>query len=186
MPAFLPRHRVHSPAPSLDGQIAELFSNHADFVWRSLRRFGVPDTEVEDAVQEVFLVVYRRLSEYEERGLLRPWLFAISRQVASHYRRRLGRAENRRRALIADATGHDFEELLARREAAGLVISFLEELEEPQRSVFVLADIEGLTAPEIAACLGMKLARVYGRLRLARKRFERTVAARAQEGGPTE
>jgi RNA polymerase sigma-70 factor (ECF subfamily) len=112
---------------------------------------------------------------------MRAWLFAIGRQVASHYRRGARRAENRRRALLTDTTGQDLEELLARREAAGLVNDFLEELDEPQRSVFFLADIEGLTAPEIAAALGMKLNTVYGRLRLARQRFERLVAEQSKE-----
>ena len=155
--------------------MAQLFSMQANFVWRSLRGLGVPDADAEDATQEVFLVVYRRLAEYEDRGLLRAWLFSISRQIASHYRRGATRAERRHRALIADTAEHDVEELFSRREAAGLVSAFLNELDEPQRTVFVLADVEGLTAPEIAAALGIKLNTVYGRLRLARKRFERTV-----------
>jgi RNA polymerase sigma-70 factor (ECF subfamily) len=141
----------------------------------------VPDADAEDAAQEVFLVVYRRLAEYEDRGLLRAWLFSISRQVASHYRRGASRADRRHRALIADTADHDVEELFARREAASLVNAFLDELEEPQRTVFFLADVEGMTAPEIAAALGVKLNTVYGRLRLARKRFEKAVAKK--EGG---
>jgi RNA polymerase sigma-70 factor (ECF subfamily) len=167
---------VQRDEPSPAERIAQLFSLHADFVWRSLRGLGVPDADAEDAAQEVFLIVYRRLADYEDRGLLRAWLFSISRQVASHYRRGASRADRRHRALIADTADHDVEELLARREAAELVNAFLNELDEPQRTVFFLADIEGLTAPEIAAALGIKLNTVYGRLRLARKRFEKAVA----------
>jgi RNA polymerase sigma factor (sigma-70 family) len=105
--------------PSPAERIAQLFSLHADFVWRSLRGLGVPDADAEDAAQEVFLIVYRRLADYEDRGLLRAWLFSISRQVASHYRRGASRADRRHRALIADTADHDVEELLARREAPG-------------------------------------------------------------------
>src|SRR5215471_17330289 len=104
-----------SEPPTPAERIAELFTQHANFVWRSLRGLSVPDADAEDAAQEVFLVVYRRLAEYEDRGLLRAWLFSISRQVASHYHRGASRADRRHRALIADTADHDVEELLARR-----------------------------------------------------------------------
>ena len=161
-------------------QIADIFAQHADFVWRSLRRLGVQTADVDDAVQEVFLVVYRRAADYEDRGLVRAWLFSISRQVASHYHRAASRTENRHRRFVADASSPDLEDLMARREAGRLVTAFLEELDEPQRMVFYLSDIEGMTAPEIAAALGANLNTVYGRLRLARKRFERACAQHAQ------
>src|SRR6185295_4158846 len=93
-------------AATPEERIAELFSEHANFVWRSLRGLGVFDADVEDAAQEVFLVVYRRLAEYEDRGLLRAWLFSISRQVASHYRRGANRADRRHRVFIADTADH--------------------------------------------------------------------------------
>jgi RNA polymerase sigma factor (sigma-70 family) len=165
--------------PSLSERVTELFGQHADFVWRSLRRLGVPDAGVDDAVQEVFLVVYRRLDEYEDRGSVRAWLFAISRQVASHFRRGMARTERRHQALIIDTTGCDLDEVMARREAFAMVSDFLEELDEPLRMVFYLADIEGMTVPEIAAALGVKLNTIYGRLRIARKRFEHALAERS-------
>src|SRR4051795_4629478 len=83
----------HADAAKPADRIAELFSLHANFVWRSLRGLGVPDADAEDAAQEVFLVVYRRLPEYGGRGLLRAWLFSISRKIASHYRRGASRAD---------------------------------------------------------------------------------------------
>lgn len=174
-----PRDDAGQEPSDLEERVAELFAEHADFVWRSLRRLGVPEADVDDALQEVFLVVHRRLAEYEDRGLMRAWLFAISRQVASHQRRGMSRTERRHRALVVDASHEDLEELMARREAVEAVNSFLDELDEPQRQVFYLADVEGLTAPEISAALGVKLNTVYGRLRLARKRFERLIKARS-------
>jgi len=169
-------HQVSPPSH----QIEQVFAAHADFVWRSLRRLGVRFADVDDALQEVFLVVYRRVAEYEDRGLMRAWLFSISRQVASHYHRAASRAETRRQRLVVDAAAPDLEEVMARREAERIVTSFLEELDEPQRMVFYLSDIEGLTAPEIATALDVNLNTVYGRLRLARKRFERALALRAR------
>ena len=66
-----------------------------------------------------------------------------------------------------------------------MVRSFLDELDEPQRIVFYLADIEGLTAPEIVAAVGVNLNTVYARLRLARKRFERAMARQTEPGNPS-
>jgi len=162
-------------------EVARIFSSHADFVWRSLRTLGVPIADVDDALQEVFLVVHRRIADYEDRGFTRAWLFSISRQVSSHYHRGKKRADQRHRGLVLGVTAPDVEELVSRREAEQLVNGFLEELGEPQRSVFYLSDVEGLTAPEIAAALDVKLNTVYGRMRQARKRFE-GVVMRARKG----
>jgi RNA polymerase sigma-70 factor (ECF subfamily) len=158
--------------------VKQIFSEQANFVWRSLRRLGVAAADADDALQEVFLVVFRRIPDYQDRGLLRPWLFAISRQVASHYHRGNKRTETRYQRLVLDTVGTDIEESVARREAEDVVRSFLDELDEPQRMVFYLSDIEGMSAPEIAQALGVNLNTVYARIRLARKRFEREVARR--------
>ena len=84
---------------ALDAALADVFDQHADFVWRVLKRLGTPAAELEDALQEVFLVVARKLPSYEERGELRAWLFSIARQVASHARR----AQLRRQRRESDA-----------------------------------------------------------------------------------
>jgi RNA polymerase sigma-70 factor (ECF subfamily) len=109
---------------------------------------------------------------------MRPWLFTISRQVASHYHRGNKRTETRHQGLVLDTSGTDVEEALARREAEDVVRSFLDELDEPQRIVFYLSDIEGMRAREIAEAVGVNLNTVYARIRLARKRFEREIARR--------
>jgi len=109
--------RLHGEATvSSAAPIAQVFAAHADFVWRSLRRLGVPAADADDALQEVFLVVHRRLADYEDRGFMRAWLFSISRQVSSHYRRSTKRSEERHRGLITSATAPDLEKsLLAAR-----------------------------------------------------------------------
>jgi RNA polymerase sigma-70 factor (ECF subfamily) len=170
------RREEEVEAPRQAALLKEVFSQHADFVWRSLRRHGVAAADADDALQEVFLIVFRRITDYQDRGLIRAWLFTISRQVASHYHRGIRRAENRHQGLVLDVTGVDMEESLARREASRVVSAFLDELAEPQRMVFYLSDIEGMTAPEIASALCVNLNTVYARLRLARKRFEVAVA----------
>ncbi|HKU39947.1 MAG TPA: sigma-70 family RNA polymerase sigma factor, partial [Polyangiales bacterium] len=91
MPAARPAGSMalHPPAAdrgtaALDAQLAKLFEQHADFVHRALQRLGVPSADVDDSLQEVFLVVARRLDSYVERGAMRAWLFVIARQVALH------------------------------------------------------------------------------------------------------
>jgi RNA polymerase sigma-70 factor (ECF subfamily) len=159
----------------MDAEVAALFQSHADFVWRVLKRLGTPEADVEDALQEVFLVVARKLPEYEERGGMRAWLFTIARQVAQHARRASERRKERHRGLSMLDAPEDPHAALERTQAAALVNRFLAELDPGQADVFYLAEVEGLTAPEIAAALGIKLNTVYARLRLSRARFERAL-----------
>lgn len=170
--------------PEPDGdRITVLFREHARFVWRVLRRLGVPDPDVDDALQEVFVVVHRRLAEYEERGAVRAWLFTISRQVASEHRRGAARAERRNAVAEVPHRTDDPYEAARRAEAAAIVRRFLQELPEPQALAFYLADVEGLTVPEIAQALETNLNTVYSRLRLARQRFEEVLKSRELGGG---
>jgi RNA polymerase sigma factor (sigma-70 family) len=170
------RERVTRSEP-----FASIFQTHADFVWRVLRRLGVPDSEVEDALQEVFLVVARRLEHYEERGAMRAWLFSIARQVAWHARRANQRRDRKQQALLQPAPPDDPQQTAERNRALGLVRDFLATLDENQAMVFYLCEVEGMTAPEIAAALHVNLNTVYGRLRLARKRFEAMLARQPRD-----
>lgn len=158
--------------------IDDIFQEHADFVWRALCREGLSDADAEDALQDVFVIVHRRLGEYEERGLMRAWLVSISRQVAGHYRRGATRQLRKAMALAeTDAMLATAPDDFARVEAAAFVRSFLAQLEPAQAEVFELIEIEEMTAPEVAAALGIKLNTVYSRLRLARKKFEQMATA---------
>lgn len=167
----------------LDAELARIVALHADFVWRVLRRLGTPDAELEDALQEVLLVVAHKLPEYEERGGMRAWLFAIARQVASHAVRAQHRRVRREEAHEEPRVADDPHGALERSEAARFVEQFLASLSEPQATVFYLAEIEGMTAPEISLSLGVGLNTVYSRLRLARERFEAAVESR-KDGSP--
>jgi RNA polymerase sigma-70 factor (ECF subfamily) len=154
-----------------------LYEDHFDFVWRSLRRLGIGSSLADDAVQDVFVVAFRRLADFEGRSSIRTWLFAIASRVAKDYRRR----ERRRggwlplsKLLVSRTpdphTQHEGTELLT------FVDRFLDSLDETQRAVFILAELEEMTAEEIAEATGAKLNTVYSRLRLARERFRRAVA----------
>jgi RNA polymerase sigma-70 factor (ECF subfamily) len=154
-----------------------VYETYFDFVWRSLRRLGVPDAQLDDATQDVFVVVYRRLAEFEARSTLKTWLFGIVLRVVSTLRR----TERRRptEPLSGEpADGRDAapEELTESAEAARLVRELLTELDEDRRAVFVLAELEEMTAPEISVALSVNLNTVYSRLRAARRDFDAALA----------
>lgn len=155
-----------------DGQsFSEFVREHGDAVWRCLHALGIPGGIIEDAAQDVFLVAFRQWSTYEERGVARSWLFAIARRVAANHRRAQRHHDRDEQELAA--TDLDVEDALACREARVLVDAFLQQLGEERRLVFFLSDVEGWSAPEVAAALEIPLNTVYSRLRRARAQFER-------------
>src|SRR5262245_56426035 len=73
----------HAARPSF----SEIYNEQVRFAWRALRRFGVSDAEVEDACQDVFVVVHAKLDTFDWSRSLRAWIFGISVRVAAKYRR---------------------------------------------------------------------------------------------------
>ena len=154
-----------------------LYVEHLQFVWRNLRRLGVPHEQLEDATHDVFVVVHRRLSDFRPEHSPRAWLFAIVRRVASDCRRRVqrkGRPEPLPESLAA-LDGQGPGEAAARHEASAIVHAFLAELDEGTREAFALAELEQMTAPEIAAAMEIPETTVYARVRSARKALKRFV-----------
>ncbi|AKV02043.1 RNA polymerase sigma factor RpoE [Labilithrix luteola] len=175
-------------ASTLD--FATVYDEFAPFVWRAALRLGVAETMVEDVVQEIFLVIHRRLPEFEGRSSLKTWIFGIALRVVRLHRRTVmrrrldarSRAEDVDPAALPDRTDCGPDAALARRQAMALLSAVLDELDDELREVFVLADIEGLTVPEIAEALATNANTVYSRLRTARKAFEQGLArARARD-----
>jgi RNA polymerase sigma-70 factor (ECF subfamily) len=154
----------------------ELYDRHFDFVWKSLRRLGVPLADLQDVTQEVFVVVHRRLPEFEPRAKLTTWLFQLCLHAA---RDRARRAHVRRE--VADGTttdalvseSDDAERLLERRDDVALFESVLDGMTLEQRTVFVMFELSDLTGEEIASTLEIPLGTVYSRLRLGREAFRR-------------
>lgn len=155
------------PLPDL----ATLFRTHFDFVWRVARSLGVPASGVDDAVQDVFLTVHRRLSEFEGRASMRTWIYAITYRTAQNHRRRSQRQrfDELLEEPLAESPGPG--EQLDSARAGQFVMQFLEGVSAEKRDVFVLCVLEELSAPEVAEILGVKLNTVYSRLRLARADF---------------
>lgn len=153
----------------------EVYAAHFPFVWRVLRTLGVSDAALEDAAQDVFVVVHRRLPEFEGRAAITTWLFAIARRVASTHRRA---RTNEPLPEVEPAGASDTFAAFSRAQAAATVMSILDTLDEDKRIVFALVELEGLSVPEVARMLELNLNTAYSRLRLARHAFELAVRAR--------
>jgi len=176
----------------------EIYDTHVDYLWRSARRLGVSDAAADDVVQQAFVVVHRRLGDFEGRSSLKTWLFSILLRVVRDHHRSVRRKSPHwhwhgdvpEPDELPDATGDPFE-AVSKVEAARLIDELLECLEEPKRELFVLAELEQLTPQEIAEVTGLEPKVIYSRLRAARVDFERAAAslrrrqlASSQTGSP--
>ncbi|PRQ06312.1 RNA polymerase sigma factor [Enhygromyxa salina] len=145
-----------------------VYRREMGFVWRVLRYHGVGPEAIEDAVQDVFMVVHRRWHAWDPQQSIRSWLFGIARRVAATRRRGAARHERKLAAIPERAPTAALDEQAADRETLRRLADVLAQLDHKLAAVFVLSEIEGLTAPEIAEQLDANLNTVYWRLRTAR------------------
>lgn len=160
----------------IDGTSATaLFDEHGPFVWRTLRYLGVEDAALEDAMQDVFVTAFRRAADFEGRSSMRTWLFGITRRIAFRYRRA---ASSRRKHIVADDTGapEGEDDPHARADARRSVNQLVANLDRDKRAVFVLCELEGMTAAEVAEALTLPIGTVHSRRRAAWQRLERAAA----------
>ena len=141
---YLPAAVVRERAPTFD----EVYGEHARFVWRVLRGMGIREAGIDDAVQDVFIVVHRRLREFDGKHALSTWLFAIAYRVACDHRRKHRR------------------------------VSSLDPLDDEKRALIVLAELEEQTVPQIAAITGSSVNTIYTRLRRARLELQAALMKR--------
>jgi RNA polymerase sigma-70 factor (ECF subfamily) len=172
----------HEPATLLPAQLREIFEAHGAFVCRSLRYLGVREADLDDATQDVFLVVYERLRDYDEKGRVRAWLYSICTRVARAHRRKIvRRRESSPPGFFENAVGPTQLERVEDREALTLGHRLLSRLPAAQREVFLLYEVEGMPMPEIARALACPLQTAYSRLHMARTRIVAMVERSAAE-----
>ncbi|MDF2697998.1 MAG: polymerase sigma factor RpoE [Labilithrix sp.] len=156
-------------------RLASLFEDHAAFVARTLRRLGIPDRDVDDGLQEVFLVAQSKLDTIEV-GKERSFLFGIARRRASTLRRSLYRASRRDEKSLEGMESceqpPDSSERTEQEHARALLDEMLDALPLDLRTVLVLHELEEMESQEIAELLGIPIGTVASRLRRAREKFE--------------
>ena len=165
----------------------EMFREHGRYAFRLLRRLGVHEADVDDVLQEVFVVVHRKLSEFNPSRSRRAWVYGICVRLAASHRR----TRRNRRELPVEQESEPIDdaatplELVEARKKLAFLDRMLAELPDPKREVFVLHMIEDLPMHEVAEALGCPLHTAYTRFYAAKKMFEAAVRrARAQKSLP--
>jgi RNA polymerase sigma-70 factor (ECF subfamily) len=163
---------------------ATIYDRHFAFVWRLAANCRVPQSHLDDVVQEIFLVIHRKLPGFEGRSSLRTWIASITRFTSKEFLRRkrhqiLGSEVDPDASASTSMTPVEQLEAVA---AAQLLDKILDELPEEQRDAFILAEVEQMTAEEIAVVLESNPNTVRSRLRSARQGVQQSLARhRAQE-----
>lgn len=165
------------------GDFREIYASYFGFVWSCSRRFGIPESEVEDVVQEIFVVIHTRLPTLEQPESLRSWIYGIVRRTASTYHRKKRVRMDHAEALRAEPEIMYPQmpsplELAEQSDQARLLWSLIEQLSPQKREAFVLAEMDEMTVPEIAAAINVPLNTVYSRIRVAREELERALTER--------
>lgn len=174
------RPEVCTAPPPTAGAI---FAEHHGFVWRALTSLGVERRDVEDALQEVFVVVHKRLHEYQEQQKVKAWLYSISVRVARDFRRKRWRQRESGGDVLPEIPGDPSQlENVANRQALELAHRLLRELPEKLSAVFLLYEVEQMPMSEVALAIGCPLQTAYSRLKIARERVL-VLATRAARKG---
>lgn len=157
-----------------DIDFSALYSRHLDFVWRNLRALGVPASDLDDATQDTFVVAYRRRDDFRPGASMRAWLYGIARRVAYRQRRGGGRRARLAEAVVAEPRETaSLEAIAEEHQAWSRALAFLDTLPDAQREAYWLTEIEGLTAAQAGAALGVSGNTISSRLRAARQAVAR-------------
>ncbi|HVH41414.1 MAG TPA: sigma-70 family RNA polymerase sigma factor [Labilithrix sp.] len=163
----------------VDDRFRTIFLGEFDFACRSLRRLGVREADVHDVAQDLFIGVHRTIDTYDPTRSPRAWLMGFAVRYAANYRR-LGWHRGDELRDDAPLPSPRMTDRLAARQ---LVERGLDALDFDKQVALVMHDLEGISAPEIAAELGIPLNTVYSRVRLARASFKSAIAALETAGG---
>lgn len=153
-----------------------IYESEATYVFATLRRLGVPESDLPDVTHDVFVTVVRRLADYDHSRALRPWLFGIAYRLAADYRR-LARHKHE----VSDASSDPpdaapaADEQLAEEQTRRLVIDALQCIDHDRRGIFIMHDLDEQPMAEVATVFAIPVNTAYSRLRVARKEFEAAV-----------
>lgn len=158
---------VLSLGNSLD--VATVFREHGPFVHRVLRRLGVHPADVDDAFQEVFVVLHRRVGDFQPECPVRPWVYGICVRVASQQRRRRSTA----REVAPEQASEPIDprtpfDSISAKQAGEVMSVILDQIDDDKRAVYVLHELEELSMSEVAESLDCPVPTAYSRLRAAR------------------
>ncbi|MBL8684032.1 MAG: RNA polymerase sigma factor [Myxococcales bacterium] len=168
---------VPASAPTTPPTVAAVYQAHGEFVWATLQRMGVRDADLQDQLQEVFVVVHRRLADFEGRSTLTTWLFGICLRVVAGYRRKLARRKEHGSEdipeVVDESSERDPEQCASREQARVILATLLDAMDIEKRAVLVMFEVESMSCDEISKVLSVPVGTVYSRLHAARAQFEK-------------
>lgn len=177
-----PAPLVQSPSVDVATQpvdFRDLFAREVSYVYATMRRLGVRESDLPDQTQEVFATVHALLDDFDRSRPVRPWLFGIAYRVASRYKRLACNAREVPSEIADDAlldkAPHP-EQRALHAEEIDVAIAALQSIALSRRGVFVMSEIDGVPVPEIARSLDIPVNTAYSRLRLARGEFAAALA----------
>ena len=155
--------------------VTVVYATHGQFLWKCLYRMGVPEADLPDVLQEVLLVVHRRLDSFDGSCLITTWLFGICLRVAATARR--GRRRRREQPMDPQVSAawlvasDDPERHALARDTRRRLDVALDHLDPEKRAVLVMFELEGMSCADIARLLGVPKGTVFSRLSNARQAF---------------
>jgi RNA polymerase sigma-70 factor, ECF subfamily len=172
------RSQVATPTLDFD----HVFAESSPFVWRVLGRLGVDRADIPDVCQEVFLVVHRRQHDYDGRPI-RGWIYGICVRTAADYRKRAFRRHEQPTENVPEpAALPQQDRALEIRRAQAKLERVLDEIDQAQREVFVLYELEELTMSEVSRIVECPLQTAYSRLHAARRAVRAAFGAGPERG----
>lgn len=177
----VPTERPSGPGPTESNDCLEVYRRELDYLVGSLRRLGVPTSDVEDVLHEVFLVMLRRWDDYDRARPLRPWLFGIAFRVSSGHRRR-GSRELATESLEPEDPGARPDQQVAVSQNRRLLLEALAAVPVERRAVLILHEVDEVPMRDIAEQLSIPLFTAYSRLRKARQELDAALDALVKGG----
>ena len=184
-----PKAMAAEPLPAPDTvpdplDATQIFRQEFRYVWGSLRRLGVRESDLEDLTHEVFVRVHAQLALFDPTRPLRPWLFGIALGVSANYRRLARhRVEVFKEVTDLPDTAGRADEQFEIEQTRELVHRALEKLPLEQRAVLVLHEMDGFGMPDVALALGINVNTAYSRLRIGRAAFKAAIQRLARSRG---
>jgi RNA polymerase sigma-70 factor (ECF subfamily) len=174
---------VHSaaPAPTPQSSCLDAFERDLDYLFATLQRLGVGPSEIEDLLQEIFIVLHRNWTDLDTTRPLRPYLFGVAFRIVCAHRRRRAR-EIPHPGLDRDDDAPSPEGSLQSKESIALVLAALESVSLLRRAVVVMHDLDGIPIVDIARTLSISRFGAYARLRKGRRELSAAVR-RLSRGG---
>ena len=168
-------------APAEADDCLQVYQRELDYLIGSLRRIGVPSSDIEDVLHEVFLVLLARWDDYDRKRPVRPWLFGIAFRVASSHRRKTGREVLGADYDMEDRRNGPHENAVA-SQGRGLLLRALAHVPLERRAVLIMREVDETPMREIAEELAIPLFTAYSRLRKGRRELDEALE-RLQKGG---